>query len=85
MIQAEEAKKNLIVWKGMQPSCSLHSFSLSCPLSPSLLKDAGRGSANGLWLFVYMQFVRGLAPFPPFKEVIYHSIHVYLPHSDGNT
>lgn len=62
-------------------------FSLSLPpvLSSSLLKDVGSGSANGLWLFVYVQFVRGLAPFPLFKEAIYNSIHVYLPHSDSNT
>ena len=53
----------------------------SCSRSPSLLKDVGSGSANGLRLFVYVQFVRGLAPFPLFKAAIYNSIHVYLLHS----
>lgn len=73
------------MWKGMHPSCNLHSLSPSRFLSLSLLKDVGSGSTNGLGLFVYVQFVRGLAPFPLFTEAIYNSIHVYLPHSEGNT
>lgn len=59
-------------------------FSLPCLCFPalSLLKDVGRGSTNSLWLFVYVQFVRGLASSPPFlKKLIYNSIQVYLPHS----
>lgn len=45
-------------------------FSLpsSCSSSPSLLKDVGSDSANCLWLFVYVQFVRGLASFPPLSK-----------------
>lgn len=57
----------------------------SCFLAPSLLKDIGSDSTNGLWLFVYVQFVRGLASFPLFKEAIYNSIHVYLPQSQCST
>lgn len=69
----------------MQPSSQPSSLLLLLSLSSSLLRDVGSGSTNGLWLFVYVQFVRGLAPFPLFKEAIYNSIHVYLPHSHCNT
>lgn len=63
----------------MQPLKSGH-----CPflffwfLAPSFLRDVGRASTNGLRLFVYVQFVGGLASFPLLKEAIYNSIHVYL-------
>lgn len=54
-------------------------------LTPSRFKDTGSAPINGLLLFVYVQFVRGLAPFPFIKEAIYNSIHVYLLRSQCGT
>lgn len=83
MVYKEWVKQDPIVcvWTGMQPWKSGHCpFLFFWVLAPSLLRDVGRASTNGLQLFVYMQFVGRLASFPLLKEAIYNSIHVYLLH-----